>query len=78
MAFTIARFESSGFLRVGTPTTLVYAASFDNEETFHSRIVDACQAILYYPDIYERTRRTMFRHVEACIESHGGQFESLL
>jgi hypothetical protein len=42
MPSTVARFESSGFLPVGTPKTLVYAAPGDNEEAIHHRIVDAC------------------------------------
>jgi hypothetical protein len=42
MASTLARFESSGFLRVGTPKSLVYAAPVDNEEALQRRIVDAC------------------------------------
>jgi hypothetical protein len=42
MASTLARFESSGFLPVGTLKTLVYAAPVDNEEALHHCIVDAC------------------------------------
>jgi hypothetical protein len=30
---------------VGTSEPLVYAAFFDNEETLHRRIVDACQSV---------------------------------
>jgi hypothetical protein len=51
MASTLARFESSGFLPVGTPKALVYAAPVDNEEALHHRIVDACQTIRNCPDI---------------------------
>jgi hypothetical protein len=43
MAFTLARFELSGFLPVGTPKSLVYAAPVDNEEALHHRIVGACE-----------------------------------
>jgi hypothetical protein len=78
MASTLARVESSGFLPVGIPKTLVYAAPVDNEEALHHRIVGACQTIRYYPGILERMRRPMMVRVEACIESHGGHFEHLL
>jgi hypothetical protein len=78
MASTPARFESSGFLPLETPKTLVYAAPVDNEEALHDRIKDACQTIRNYPGIFERIPRSMMRRVEACIESHGGHFEHLL
>jgi hypothetical protein len=78
MASTLATFESSGFLPVGAPKALVYAAPVDNEEALHHRIVDACQTIRNYPGIFERMRRSMMRRVEACIESYGGHFEHLL
>jgi hypothetical protein len=78
MASTLARFESSAFVPVGTPKSLVYAAPVDNEDALHHRIVDACQTIRNYPGIFERMRRSMLRRVEACIESHGGHFEHLL
>jgi hypothetical protein len=71
-------FESSGFLPLGTPKTLVYAAPIDNEETLHRRTVDVCQTIRNYPAIFEWMRRSMMRRVEACTESHGGHFEHLL
>jgi hypothetical protein len=58
--------------------TLVYAASVDNEEALHHRIVAACQTIRCYPGIFERMRRSMMRRVEACTESHGGHFQHLL
>jgi hypothetical protein len=61
MASTLATFESSGFLPVGTPKTLVYSAPVDNEEALHRRIVDACQTIGNYPEIFERMRRSMMR-----------------
>jgi hypothetical protein len=72
MAFTLARFQSSGFLPVGTPTDPV-----DNEEALH-RIVVACQTISNCPGNFERMRRSMMRRVEAFIESHGGHFVHLL
>jgi hypothetical protein len=78
MASTLAIFESSGFLLVGTPKTLVYAAPFDNEEALHHRTVDACQTIRNYRGIFERMRRSMMRRVEACTECHGGHFGNLL
>jgi hypothetical protein len=56
----------------------VYAAPVDNEETLHHRIVDACQTIRNCSGIFERMRRSMMKCVEACIESHGGNFEHLL
>jgi hypothetical protein len=35
---TFARFESSGFVPVGKPKTLVYVAPVDNEEALHHRM----------------------------------------
>jgi hypothetical protein len=70
MASTLAGFESSGFLPVGTPK--------NPEEVLHHCIVDACQTIRNYPSIFEWMRRSMMRRVEACIESRGGHFECLL
>jgi hypothetical protein len=56
MASTLhARFESSGFIPVGTPETLVYATPAHNEEALH--LVDACQNICNYPRNSERMRR---------------------
>jgi hypothetical protein len=46
----------------------------DNEEALHHRIVDACQTIRNYPGIFEWTRRSVMRPVEACIEAHGEHF----
>jgi hypothetical protein len=74
MASTLARFESSGFLHVGTPKT----APVDNKEVLHHRIVDACQTIRNYPGIFELIWPSMMRRVEACIGFHGGHFEHLL
>jgi hypothetical protein len=74
MASTLhARFGSSGFLPVGTPKSPV-----DKEDVLHYRIVDASLTIRSYPGIFARMRRSMMRHVEACIEFHGGHFEHLL
>jgi hypothetical protein len=65
MVSSLARFDSSGFLPVGTLKSLFYASPFDNEEALHHRIVDACQTIRNYPGIFERMRRSMMRRVEA-------------
>jgi hypothetical protein len=73
-----ARFESSGFLPVGIPKTLVYAAPVHNEEALHRRTVDACQTISNCPGVLARMWRSMLRRVEACIKSHGGHSEHLL
>jgi hypothetical protein len=78
MASTLARFESSGCLRVGTPKTAVYAAPVVNEGALHHRSVDACQTIRNYPGIFGRMWRSMMRRVESCIESHGRHFVHLL
>jgi hypothetical protein len=78
MGSTLARFEYSGFLPVGIPKTLVYAAPVDNEKALHHRNMADCQTISNYPTIFERMRRSMMRRVEKCIESHGGHFEHLL
>jgi hypothetical protein len=58
----------------GYRKTIVYAAPVDNEKALHHRIVNACQSISNYPDIFERKQRSMTRHVEACAEFHGGHF----
>jgi hypothetical protein len=78
MASILSRFESCGFLPVGHLKPHVYAAHFDNEETFHHCIVDACQTICSYPGIFAQMQRSMIRCVEAYVESHGGHFEHLL
>jgi hypothetical protein len=70
----LARFESSGFLPVGTPKTLVYVAPVHNEKALHQRVANACQTIRNYPDSFERMQRSMMRRVEACIEFHEGHF----
>jgi hypothetical protein len=49
----------------------MHAAPVDNKEALHHRIVDACQTIGNYPDVFERMRRSMMRYVEARIESQG-------
>jgi hypothetical protein len=75
MASTLSGLESSVASPVGTPKTLVYAASFVSKEALHHRTVDACQTIRHCPSISELTRRSMMRRVEACTESRGGHFE---
>jgi hypothetical protein len=65
MVSTLARFEFSGLLPVGTPKTLVNAATFYNEEALH-RIVDAYQSIGKCAGVFIRTRRSVMRRVEAC------------
>jgi hypothetical protein len=71
-------FNPLDFYLWGHVKTLVYASPFDNEETFHYRIVDTCQTIPNYPGILERIWWSMVRRVKACIESHGEHFEYLL
>jgi hypothetical protein len=65
MASTFATFKSFGFLPVETSKTLVYAAPVDNEEALHHRVVDACQTVRNYSDIFERMPRSMMTLVEA-------------
>jgi hypothetical protein len=65
MAPTLTRLQSSEFLPVGTPKTLVYAAPVDNEEALHHHIVDACRTIRNCPGIFERMWRSMMRRAEA-------------
>jgi hypothetical protein len=77
MASTLARFESSGLLPLGTPKNLVYAAPVDNEEAFH-RIVDACQTIRSDPSNFKRMRQSTMRRVKACVEFYAGHLEHLL
>jgi hypothetical protein len=78
MASTIARFESSGFLPVETPKSLVYVAPVDNEKALHHRIVYVCQTIRNFSGIFARMRRSLLRRVEACTERHGRHLEHLL
>jgi hypothetical protein len=73
MASTVAKLESSGFLPVGTPKTVVYAALVDNEEAFY--LPSHCGCLSEYPQLQ---RRPMMRRVEAFIESHGEHLELLL
>jgi hypothetical protein len=54
MASTLARFESSGFLPLGTLKTFVCAAPLDKEVALHRRAVDARQTIRNYPGIFGR------------------------
>jgi hypothetical protein len=74
--FSLTRFDSSGFVPVGTPKKSVYAAPVDEEEALHHRIVDVCRTVRNR--IFEWMRRSAMRRVEACIEFHGGHFEHLL
>jgi hypothetical protein len=76
MSPTFTRFESHGFLPVGTPKTLVYAFLVENQEALH-RTVDACQTIRNCPGVFEQILYSMMRRVEACIQSHGAHFEHL-
>jgi hypothetical protein len=62
----------------GDLKSLVNAASVDNEEALHHRLVGVCQTIGNCPGIFARIRRSMMRRVEVCIESHGGHLEHLL
>jgi hypothetical protein len=47
----------------------MFTAPVGNEETLHRGVVDTCQTIR---NNMERILRYMMRHVEVCIESHGG------
>jgi hypothetical protein len=49
MAFTLVRFESSGFYLWEHLQSLMYAAVVDDEEALHRRAVNACQTIRNYP-----------------------------
>jgi hypothetical protein len=71
MVSTLSRFEPFGFLPVGTPKTLAYAVPVDNEEVLQHCIVNTCQTIRNYSDIFERMWQSMSRHVKAFTESHG-------
>jgi hypothetical protein len=77
MTSILARFESCGFLSVGSPKTVVYTTPVTNEEALHHRIVMPLR-LRNYPDISEQMRCSMMRRVEACIESHGRHFEHIL
>jgi hypothetical protein len=54
MATTLPRFETSEFLPVRTPKTLVNAGPVDNEEALEHCIVDACQIFRNCPSVFER------------------------
>jgi hypothetical protein len=58
--------------------TAVYASPVDNEEALHRRTVDACRTIRKYFSIFERTRLSMLRRVDAYAQSLGGHFDHLL
>jgi hypothetical protein len=78
MAITLAIFESSRSLPVGTCKNPYNVTPVDNEDSLHHCTVDAYQAIHNYISIFERMRQSMMRHVEARIESHGEHLEHLL
>jgi hypothetical protein len=77
MASTLARFESSEFLPMGTPKTPCVTAPVDNEEAFHHRILNTCQTTCNNLGLFEWMWSSMTRRVEAWIESHGGYLEHL-
>jgi hypothetical protein len=77
VASTLARFESSGFLLMGTLKTLMYAAPVDNEEALRHRIVDVCHTIRNYPSIFEWMHQSTMKCVKGCTESHGGHSQHL-
>jgi hypothetical protein len=52
------------------PPRLLDSAPVGNEEAFHHRILDACQAIRIYLGIFERMRRPMMGRDEACTEGN--------
>jgi hypothetical protein len=41
-------------------------------------LLQSTETGLNVPGIFERTRWSLIRRVEACVESHGGHFERLL
>jgi hypothetical protein len=66
------------FYSWGPLKAIVYAASIDNDETLHRRIVDARQTIHNHSSIFQRMLRSMMGRVEACVEIHGRHSEHLL
>jgi hypothetical protein len=54
MASTSARFESSGFVPVGTIKTVVCVAPVDNKDALHHYTVDDCQTMCNYPSIFKQ------------------------
>jgi hypothetical protein len=69
MVSTLARFQSSGFLPVGT---------LRNPCVLHHRIVDACQTIRNYPGIVERMPRSMMRRALNLMEDILSTYYKLL
>jgi hypothetical protein len=73
MASTVTRFQSSGFVPVGKPKILVYAAPVDNEEALHHR--------MWMPVRLSATAPAFLSGCggpdEFCIEFHGSNFEHL-
>jgi hypothetical protein len=65
--------QSSGILPVKAPINPV-----DNEVTLYHCAVDAYQTIRNCPGIFESTRWSMMRRVQAWIESRGGDVQQLL
>jgi hypothetical protein len=75
MPSTLARFDYSRFLPLGTPKNPCVFSFVENKEALHHLIVDACQTIRNYPDIFELMWRYMMASVKLRIEFHGGHFE---
>jgi hypothetical protein len=63
MPSTLTRFESSGFLPVGTRKTSCVCAPVDNEKALHHRNVDACHD---YPQLPRHLWTDTAIHTETC------------
>jgi hypothetical protein len=61
MAFSLTRFESFGFLTVGTPKNLVYASPVDNEER-----LSHCGCLSDYPQLPRHLLTNTAVHNETC------------
>lgn len=58
--------------------SLVYTTPIESIEDLRNRISASCEIIGNTPGIFERTRQSMRRRIEACITVDGGHFQHLL
>jgi hypothetical protein len=67
MASTLARFQSSGFLPVGTPKIPCLRSFCRQEEALHHSIVDARQSISNNRGFFGRMQQFLMRGIEALL-----------
>jgi hypothetical protein len=57
---------------------LICSSPADSEEDLTARIIEVATTIRQKPGIFERTRQTLLRHCQFCIEVSDHTFEHLL